>query len=316
MIAQLLTTVTGSLPPTALDSVPRSIRKAVRDQVTANLDVIVDGQVRSNIVGIFARHIGLEGNGLPYRVPRQLGKPELSVTLADLEIAASEGRGRPLKAHITGPTVMAESCVVDQDTFEAYRGENGFERLTLDIAAVLAEEASLIAAGAKDLNIRYLQIDEPSLAYGADLGLAREAVSVITRAWRAAGGGDIILHVCSDIRDVLDDLLNMPVDILNVENVHLHDVDETALRHLRGSSMKLSLGVMAVNTDMIATPQRIAQEVLYAVDRYGSEHLWGITPNCGLRLSTENLAIRRMKCLVEAADILRGQGRPSARRWA
>ena len=306
--------LTGSFPihkeasqssSTGLDAF--SIQDVVQEQIKADLDVLVDGQLRSNIVGIFAAQIGLHGVGLPYRVRGKLGTLKKAVTLPDLEIAASEAKGRPLKAHITGPTVIAESCLEDKETPQLYRGESGFRQLTLDIAAELSQEAKFIASREKNLNIQYLQIDEPSLAYGANLELAREALAIIAQGWRGNGGGEIILHVCGDIRDILGDLAEMPVDILNIENVHLREASEESLKLLRKSNKKLALGIVAVNTDKIPTPQRLAQELVFASDRYGKEHLWGITPNCGLRLSSLVLVSQRIACMREAANILKSQ---------
>ncbi len=294
-------------PPPSPRKIPGLIRRAVRLQIKAGLDVIVDGQMRSDIVGIFARQVGLEGNGLPYRVRAKIGRLQKSITLSDIRIAATAASGHPIKAHITGPTVISESCVEDDGTPDFYRQSVGFRQLTLDIATALGDEARFLAEQSQELNIQYLQIDEPSLVYGADLGLARDAIGVVAQSWRAGGGGEVILHVCGDIRDILSDLIAMPVDILNLENVHLREADENALQLLRGSDKKLALGVIRVNTDKIPTPQHVAQEMLFASDRYGAERLWGITPNCGLRLSTTNLAVQRMKSLVESTQVLSGR---------
>ena len=307
MQKQLDTFLTGSFPPMDYSSsadVTASIRNAVRRQIEAGLDVLSDGQVRSDIVGIFARRVGLEGDGLPYRVRRKIGSLKESVTLRDLEIAATEAEGHPLKAHITGPTVVAESCADDDDTPNVYRGIGGFRQLTLDLARALAGEARFIAQKSKELNIRYLQIDEPSLVFGADLQLAGEAIGIIVKVWREAGGGEVILHVCGDIRDILPDLIAMPVDILNVENVHLREADEKVLKELRESNKKLALGVVSVNTEKHPSSQGLAQDLLYAVDRYGTDHICAVTPNCGLRLSSADLAMLRMKRLTESVSIL------------
>lgn len=301
---QLHTTLTGSFPPLDIalneEGIKASIEHAIQQQINVQISLLVDGQVRSDIVGIFARSIGLEGNGLPYQVTGRLGKLPISVTLPDLETAAAAAGGRRLKAHITGPTLMAESCLVSEKTPDVYKGESGFQSLTLDLAEALAEEARYIAHRAKDLNIQFLQIDEPSLVYGANLDLAREAIGVVVRAWREAGGGETLLHVCGDIRDILDGLSRMPVDIFNVENIHLREADEDAVKIIRDSGKKLALGIVPVNNQRIPLPRRVARELVYARERYGADTLWGATPNCGLHLSDQELAMRRMACLVEA----------------
>lgn len=300
----LITALTGSFPPShaadSEDDIAASIRNAVRRQMECGLSLLSDGQPRRDIVGIFAHSLGLEGENLPYRVAGPIGKPDSSLTLRDLETAAAAAQGRPLKAHLTGPTVMAESTSAD-DVPPMYQSEAGFRRLTLDIAQALAEEARAIAGRAGELNIQYLQIDEPSLAFGADLELAREAVRIVTNAWKQAGGGETILHVCGDIGNIIPQLAQMPVDILNLENVHLREVDAHARQALKDSGKKLALGVIPVNVASLPPARRVARELAYAWEDYGPDRIWGITPNCGLRMSEESLAIRRMRCLADAA---------------
>ncbi|HLY32463.1 MAG TPA: hypothetical protein VKQ36_15670, partial [Ktedonobacterales bacterium] len=52
----LLTTVVGSYPT---DGLPprRAIQRAVEDQIAAGIDLISDGQVRGDMIAIFARAI-------------------------------------------------------------------------------------------------------------------------------------------------------------------------------------------------------------------------------------------------------------------
>lgn len=308
-------TITGSYPPLRDERgailVDESIKRAIRDQIEAELDVLTDGQVRSDIVGIFAREIGLEGKTLPYSVPNKLGKPNRSTTLEDLELAYQVAEGCPLKAHLTGPTVIAESCL-DEDDGEAsqkgthpnYQGEEGTYNLVLDIAKALAEEARLIAAQAENLNVQYLQIDEPSLVYGADLSLARQGVERVASAWKEAGGGPVLLHVCGDSASIWETLLEMPVDILNLENETLRTLNDEQIQKLTTSGKRLALGMIPVNVERIPSPQRIARRVLFAAERFGEEALWGLTPDCGLRLSPPEKARQRMNRLHQAAEIL------------
>jgi len=302
-------TTTGSFPPLKSElhedsEAEVSIKNAMEKQIEAGVDILVDGQVRSDIVGIFARSIGLEGYGLPYHVHKPIGKPTSSITLKDLQTAAKYAKGKPLTAHVTGPTVMAESCEFDEDIPDRYRGDKGFENLTMDLAQALAEETHLIANEAKKLGIGYLQIDEPSLVYGADLDLANRAMQTITDVWRNEAGGEIILHACGSIEEIWLDLLKMPVDVLNLESLHLRDLDDKKIKSFRDSDKHLSLGVIRVNSDVIPSPQRVAKEIIYTADRLGMDRIWGITPACGLRLSTSDMAFKRMRCLVDARNKL------------
>lgn len=305
----LIVTSVGSFPPRTGVLVEESIRNAIEQQIACGVDVLVDGQIRSDVVGIFAQQVGLVGNGLPYRVETRLSIKPLtqSITLPDLEVAASYSEGRQLKVHITGPILMAESCLVNENRPEVahYQGDEGFRLLTLDLARTLTEEVRLVAAQADRLNIAYLQIDEPSLTFGADLALTKEALDGIASAWRELTEREVILHVCGDIGSIIAELLDMPVDILSIENVYLNQLESDFLDLWQKSQKKLALGVVPVNNDKIPSPQRVAREVLSAQERYGHGRIVAITPACGLRNRRENEASDRLHCLVQAAQLIK-----------
>lgn len=303
-------TTTGSYPPSH-KSPEASIRFAVKDQIKAGADLLVDGQVRADIVGIFANSIGLEGDGLPYIVRRKIGKPHKSVSLRDLRVAAKSANGKPLKAHITGPTVMAENCFVENEAPEAYRGESGFAQLTFDIAHALAEEARFIAAEAGDLNIQYLQVDEPSFVFGADLDIGRQALNIVVDAWKQSEDRPVILHVCGDYGFIFSALLKMPVDVLNVGIEHFQELSDADVTVLKDSGKKLAFGVIPVNIEHVPSSERIARDVIYAGDRCGMELIWGITPVCGMRLASQELPRQRVSALFGAKDILEKSGKSS-----
>jgi len=307
----LIISLPGSYPPVRLsppplteEEVEESIRRAIAHQQEAIRDapiewLFVDGQPRSDIVGIFAPSLGLSGVGLPYQVTQEIRHTK-PITLRDLEIAAEAANGRPLKAHITGPTLMAESCELTADAPARYREDpEPPRRLTLDLAHALAEEARQIV-NAPGLSVTHLQVDEPTLVYGADLSLAGEALGIITQVAREAGL-PTILHVCGDIGDIMEDLLKMPVDILNVEGSHLREVHWLDADCLARSGKKLAIGCIPVNVEEIPSVRWLERELLFATERYGVEHIWGITTECGLRMSDLELAQARLYRLVEVA---------------
>lgn len=309
-------TITGTYPPLKPPSEPLteqqtidSVRNALRDQIGANVDkdinwIFVDGQPQSDIVGIFARGLGLIGDGLPYRIKDRIKPRERSVTSFTLKAAASFLReqglvGAQLKAHITGPTLMAESCFLNtEETPERYQDTSeGFRQLTLDFAEALAQEVRLLQQET-ELPLVFIQIDEPTLAYGADLTLARDAVGIITKVATVP----TILHVCGNVRDILEQLLTFPVNILNVEGRHIRMLPWLNRNRLQESGKKLALGCFPVNTRAVPHIHSLERELLFDKDRYGPEHIWGITPDCGLRMSDFETAKSYLKCLTEVAQ--------------
>src|SRR5215208_2421089 len=103
---EIIATTTGSYPPLPGDiSFESSIERAVSDQVKAGLDLLSDGQVRSDIAGIFATKIpGIGKRAGRYPVDGKIEIPEKPITLDDYMLATKLARGIPVKAHLTGPT--------------------------------------------------------------------------------------------------------------------------------------------------------------------------------------------------------------------
>lgn len=312
-----MASLTGTYPPTNFPPPPlsdrdvrESIHRAVQHQRKAVGDtgvewLFVDGQPRSDIVGIFAAGCGLEGSSLPYQVVRPveyLGP----ITLGDLQIAAQEAPDQPFKAHITGPTLMAESCAIAPEMLDLYGDDpRSPHQLTLDLAHALAQEVQALLS-APGLSITHVQIDEPTLVYGANLELASKAVGVVAQAARDVGV-PVILHVCGDVGDIMTDLLEMPVDILNLVDTYLNALPWLDADALSENKKKLAIGCIPVDTEDIPSARWLVRELSFALERYGSENIWGITPHCGLRMSDLDLAQKRMDRLVEVTAAISAQ---------
>jgi methionine synthase II (cobalamin-independent) len=287
--------------------VGESIQRAIQDQFAAiqDLDVewlFVNGQPRSDIVSIFAAGCGLTGSYLPYQVTQKV-RHNGPIIVRDIEVAARATGGRPLKAHITGPTLIAESCDVIPGTpaYDLYAPPS-LRQLTLDLARALAEEARSLF-DTPGLPLTHLQIDEPTLVHGADLALSGEAIGIISEVARARSI-PVILHVCGDISDIMLDLLQMPVDILNLVDVYLNAVPWLDADMLADHDKRLAIGCIPVDREELPSTRWLVRELAFAMERYGAENVWGLSPYCGLRQCDSGLAQRRMKRLAEVtADI-------------
>jgi 5-methyltetrahydropteroyltriglutamate--homocysteine methyltransferase len=316
----LFATLVGSYPPVrrfppALDD--EEVKQSIRDAVARQQEVLQDGSVRwlfvsgqpqRDVVGIFAAGLGLGGTGNPYIVEQDITYHG-PITYDELEITAQACDYAQIKAHVTGPTLIAESCEVLPSAPARYREADAPRLLTLDLARALAEEARHILNF--KLPVAYLQIDEPTLVYGANLTLAREALEILVQPVR---GSQIqtILHVCGDVGDIMQDLLEFPVDVLNVELRHINEIGWLDRRRMADSGKKLALGCIAVNRDDTPSILALERDLFFARERYGAEHIWGITPSCGLRMSTKDKAYERLQRLAEVAEQVSGsfeQGR-------
>jgi 5-methyltetrahydropteroyltriglutamate--homocysteine methyltransferase len=285
------TTLTGSYPPLLGVSPEESMRHAVSEQIKAGIDLLVDGQIRHDIASLFAPALpGIEGKHLPYQVQTQIELPQTPISLADYQLAKQLANGRPVKAHVTGPTFLAQSCQVVGDVYKPYPDT----QLVTDIAMALAREVHFLHT---DGGAEYIQIDEPSFAFGADLKLGLEAIKILVAA---APQATFILHVCGDVTDIFTTLLDAPVSILNLEGAVLRKLDVSETK-LQAHQKRIAYGCISVNTDLegMESERQVKRDVSWARERLGAA-LWGITPNCGLRLSSPELAQMRIQRLVAA----------------
>lgn len=309
LIENLHITTTGSFPKEFYepDHLESAIIQAIELQQKHALTLLVDGQFRADIVGLFAAQIGLHGKQMPYKVKQKITIPQESSILSDLKIAAKYRQTTPLKAHLTGPTVLAEGCIPEDEGLTIYpKNADGLKQLTFDIAHALAQEARWLGEQADALGLAVLQIDEPTLAYGADLETARTALKIIADAWHAAAGEHrpILLHICGDCSAIWDDLLKMPVTLLNVESNVIEALTPEQHQQFSGADKKLALGCVPVNTANPPDEMQIVQDILLAFERLGDDALWGLTPVCGLRQSSQDLAEKRLKVLRSAKNLL------------
>lgn len=307
----MIATVVGSFPPLQRPFLKNEeMRPSIERAILCQQDAIkgksvewiyVSGQPQRDVVGIFAHGLHLSGSGNPYIV-NEVVRYRGPITIQELEIATKViGTEKPaLKAHITGPMLIAESCELGSTAPERYR--DNLERprqLILDLAQALAREVEQIVNSG--LPIPYIQLDEPTLVYGADVALARTAIDIIVRPI-PKGKVETILHVCGDVGDIMDKLLAFPVDILSVELRYLNEIDWLDSRWLAGSGKKLALGIIPVNQDELPSALSLERELFFASERYGAEHIWGITPSCGQRMSTYEHARERIELLSKVVN--------------
>ena len=297
------------LPPDEQDRIVReSISRAVNDQIELGIDVLVDGQVRDDIVSLFARRLpGYEGDALPYRVVRRVRPSKEPMTVQDYLYAKGLAGGRPLKAHITGPMSIARASAVESGSGYASRGD---PKLVRDLANALGQEAlCLVEAGAE-----VVQIDEPVLAYGIDLDLAFEAIQRIIEVGTVPYPG---LHVCGNVTRVLDDILRRcPVRMVSIEgswmqHEELRDIDD---KFLAQHEKQLGLGCIQVSDYSVEKLRHVQAFLDQMVLRLGEDNIWAVMPNCGLRSVPHHVAKNKLKVMVEAARFLEGstwEGRPT-----
>jgi 5-methyltetrahydropteroyltriglutamate--homocysteine methyltransferase len=290
----LPTTVVGSYPVvqghgfrSLLDPLSFAVKTAVEEQITAGIDIISDGQVRGDMVHLFTNSLpGIKGQDV-------IGKvlpAETTITAADTKYAL--GRNALVKGIVTGPTTLAHALHLSS---KVYRNK---DELALDLSVAIAKEVK----GLAETGVCMVQVDEPIFSTGAaDLSTGREALQRI-----ATGVGiPLCLHVCGGLDSVIDEVLSMPVDIIDLEFAK----DPGNLELLSGKDLKgkmLGYGCVDSSSPAIENIPTIVSRIRKGLEIFTPEQLL-IDPDCGLRMQTREVTLAKLTNMVAATTILRNE---------
>jgi len=288
----LATTVVGSYPvvkgsglKTFFDPFKSAVETAVADQVNAGIDIISDGQVRNDMIQMFASRLpGIKGQEVVGKVQPASG----AITVADTKYART--KSQYVKGIITGPSSIAHGLHISTPM---YRNR---EELALDLAAALAAEARhLEAAG-----VTLLQIDEPIFSTGvADLAAGKQAIEIITSAVRVPA----CLHVCGNIEKVIDDILKINVNVLDFEfSKNPENLSLFGSRDLAGRMV--GYGCVDSSAEPVETVAEIKKRIEKGVEVFGAKAML-VDPDCGLRMRSRESAFWKLKNMAEAAKEVR-----------
>jgi 5-methyltetrahydropteroyltriglutamate--homocysteine methyltransferase len=65
----------------------------------------------------------------------------------------------------------------------------------------------------------------------------------------------------------------------------------------------LGLGVLDIHTDFIEPPELVRDRILYAVDVFADPARIHVTPDCGLRTRSWDVAYAKLKNMVEGVEL-------------
>lgn len=317
----IITTVVGSYPTHSFEAhtfnekiseslgLFDSYKKAIIESVTAfvesDIDIICDGQVRGDMVKIFASKINgfkIEDNtsyikgkitpaahpisvkdfNLAFKTAKSLNKKfKLNASLEDIYNHESKG----VKGIITGPTTLIHSSIIEN----FYSNK---ENAIYDMAkALLVEAKELEKAGACAI-----QIDEPFISTGAeDINVSKMAVETISEELDIP----IILHVCGDLKDVMSNLLKFNVDILDFEFSGMSQNIGTLKKEWKSNSSK-QIGIGCVNTKMesVDNIEDVKQTVKDVTEIIKKDNII-IDPDCGMRMLESEISKGKLDILKE-----------------
>ena len=294
----LLTTVVGSYPT---DDLPlkRAIERAVEDQILAGVDVISDGQPRGDMIEVFASRIpGIERrDDGAWEVVDTLDFPGSPIVAVDYAQARSlAARRAEVKGIVTGPITLALSLRVAPEA--PYNAPHD-PTLILRLAEIQGRElAALVAAGA-----RVTQVDEPLLPQALHGLVSLELASGALREF-AATSNLPVLHTCGDVHDLANDLLLLNFAIYDIENTQIANAAAFDDEELEFSGSKISAGCVNTANAEVETTDVIHERIRATMALIPPERLW-VSPDCGMRLLSRDVALEKLKRMVAATQELR-----------
>jgi len=317
----LLTTSVGSLPkPDYLMKARAQARKneisakelrRLEEQATREwiafqdeigIDIVVDGeQYRGDMVAFFAEHWkGFKQSGLVrsygnryYRKPIivsnvQRGERSLAT---DWWKFAQKLTQRPVKGMLTGPYT-----IMDWSFNEYYPSRRA---TTLALAKVVHEEAVLLEkAGAQ-----YIQIDEPAISTRLEeIDLSIEALGIVTKGLKAK----TITHICyGNFHALAPKLQKLPVDQIDLEFANRKFELFPEFKKMRFTK-EVGLGLVDVHTHRAETVEEVAGNLRKALEVFKPGQIFP-DPDCGLKTRLVDEAKHKLRVIVEATKIVRGE---------
>jgi 5-methyltetrahydropteroyltriglutamate--homocysteine methyltransferase len=312
-----------------------SSRYGLRLQESAGLDVVYDGeQQRSEMYAWAVAHAkGFEWRGSVRAfdnkyyskaaavAPVSLAEPYHNAEFEFLqEHAAAE-----LKVPVTGAYTIADWSF-DEYYFEGHdvmtdhgawraRRRDGRRRFVIDVARNLIRPnvEELIALGA-----RWIQIDEPAGSTEPDeLELFADSFN------ESVDGLDAVFstHLCFSDYDLffpgIESMTQCKQFCVGFANYDSRDLGTTAearpgyrvISKFRDLPYEpaLGLGVLDIHTDFIESPELVRDRVLYAVDVFGDPARVHVTPDCGLRTRSWDVAYAKLQAMVEGTELAKTQ---------
>ncbi len=288
----LITTVVGSYPSVPSkeslsrsrhhmeDPFQESLERAVRAQSEAGIELLSDGQTRKGMVRLFAE--GLHGFRIKEKV-EMISEVYYrgSITVEDQNrVRSMLSPEQGVKGVITGPWTLFKSS--DNRFYDDEK------KAVLDIANALKEEAESLAPICD-----VIQLDEPYLSIEYP-DFAREMVETVLDIETTTA-----LHVCGDVHDIVEGLVEIDVDILDHEfaaNPSLYDVYDEI-----DTEKRMAAGVVTTDPELedIGT---ITQRIKRAQEIFGPKAM--VDPDCGLRNLTEKKARKKLENMVKARDVV------------
>ncbi len=310
---EILKTVVGSFPPKNLP-LADAIKWAVDVQLAHGLDIVSDGEQRTDMIGYFNSlpGLGMKTKG-PYVKSKVMPLKELDrfSKLADSQLAKDylKKKGKDnvkLKISITGPVTLGFACACNG--LEYYSGIRD-TKLYYDFAYALKPIIEAIAKTGC-----YVQIDEPSLSIRVmdaqqEVKIVNNAISDLPATVRKEER--LIVHICGPLTPALfSDFMRIDAPILSLAfsaptvRKNFEIISEQALQNY---GKKLGVGcvsVQATKEEEVEKLDVVVQRLKAIAEKIGKENIALLHPECGLRNTGEDAVDPILDVLARSAKRL------------
>jgi len=295
----------------------------IKAQEDAGLDIIGDGeQARQHFVHGFLEQVdgidfenkvkmGIRNNRYDAMVPQVVAKLRLKGRVHAMEAQLLRARTKKkTKFTLPGPMTIVDTVA---DRFYG-EGKEGRIKMAMAFAELLNQEALALQADGIDI----IQFDEPAfnvyMEDAAEWGVqalerAVQGITVTTAVHICYGYGiqanvdwkNTLGHEWRQYEKVFPALAKSSIKQVSLECFHSHvPMDLIAL--LKGKDVMV--GVIDVASDVIETPEEVADTIGRALQFVSKEHLFPCT-NCGLAPIGRDVAWKKLQALAKGAELAR-----------
>ncbi|MHA2403131.1 MAG: hypothetical protein ACXADH_09105 [Candidatus Kariarchaeaceae archaeon] len=303
LMIRLTRAVVGSFPSFDDSDIENSILKIIDTQLKYGIDVLSDGEQRTDMITYFTEVI--QG------IKSKIKPPEELTTFSKINdfkfvknYLEQNRKTNKIKLTITGPVTLGFSC-----------GLNGYEESpysTVKDLQIYADVSSALKPIADEFQKigALVQIDEPGLSAGYlnYKEFSKELFQWINEMTANLNPENTIMHICGRIPKRLLEI------VLQFENIGIFsfafdglvekdNIDIISRQILEDHDKKLGFGCISGVNQVLSDPETVKSNIVAAVEKIGVENIAFIHPDCGLRvLSPENAEVV-LKNMIEGATL-------------
>jgi 5-methyltetrahydropteroyltriglutamate--homocysteine methyltransferase len=296
---------------------------AIRDQESAGIDIVSDGEMRRagfftaefyrHLTGVRAlpadRRLGARGHDQQHRfeVLEPIAAPDGLGVVAEYRYAATRST-RPLKVTVPGPYTLSGRLRTGPG--EVYAERNAAAEAFVPI--LRAELEGLVDAGAT-----FIQIDEPSPAIHPDApsdfsALFNDAVATI------AGRARIGAHLCfgnylgrplarRTYRPVLEAMLGFRADEFALEFANREMAEVEILGEIVAAGRDAAAGIIDVKNYHLESADEVAERIDAVLQVGVPPERLALVPDCGFSQTARWAAVAKLRALVAGRDLVLGR---------